>query len=156
MLEQIVNEIKNNVASFYNLLYVLGAYLGIKHEMMGILATLLIIDTVTGILKSARINGVKSITSTSLTAGIISKMLLFLVPVIVALALKSFNVADSTVVLQASIGVLCMSEAYSSISNIQSYRTGEAVDEVDALAIILKWMKKLLLTLINKLDRLGD
>lgn len=34
--------------------------------------------------------------------------------------------------------------------------TGEAVDEVDALAIILKWMKKLLLTLINKLDKLGE
>lgn len=156
MLDHIIDEVKDNIASFYNLLYILGAYLGIKHEMMGILATLLIFDTITGILKSGRIYGVKSITSGSLTAGIISKMLMFLVPVIVALAMKSVGMDDGTVILQASIGVLCMSEAYSALSNIQSYRTGIIIDEIDALAIILKWVKKILTMLLDRIDKLGD
>lgn len=132
-----------------NWLYPFALYVGLQVETVGILTALIVLDTITGIFKSHRINGGRSIKSKILAVGITSKFLLLLIPVTLALAMKSIGTeADSLVTM--SFAVLSLSEAYSVIGNIYAYRTGEEVPEYDALHIILKKIRNILDRFIAK------
>ena len=118
-----------------------------------ILTILMLVDFVTGIAASYKINGWCSITSERMTAGVISKLIILLIPFIIAITGKGIGI-DFMVYVQWSLVILILSEAYSNAGNIQSFRTGKKILEVDAVSLLLSKIRKLFYQLIkNNIDK---
>ena len=125
------------------------AYLNIEKEQMMLLAILLVIDYLTGLHK-ARMLG-QSITSNKMKYGCISKLLLLLVPIVLAIGAKSAG-ADFDFALFVGVNILIISEIYSIIGNIYSSRTKEELPEWDAVSIIGKKIRNTLLRISGEKD----
>ncbi len=128
--------------AFMNSAYAIAMYIGINVEMAGILFIVMVLDIITGIAKSVRLNGKSSISSERGKIGIISKFLLLLVPILVGLGLKGAGILDGHALINGTIGVLTLSEVYSAIGNIYTFKSGIEVPEIDALSWILGRFRK--------------
>ena len=118
------------------------AYLEISQEPFTLFALLLIIDYITGLAKAKTLG--HSITSNKMKYGLISKLSLIIVPLVVAMGAKALG-ADSHYVLTSGMYILILSEVYSIIGNIYSARTKEEFPEYDALAMIGKQIRNILI-----------
>lgn len=114
-----------------------------------ILTFLMVIDFITGIIASAKVDGIQSITSKRMTAGAVAKLIIILIPFIVLLTGKGLGL-DSMKYVQGVLFILIVAEAYSNLGNIQSFRTGQRVPEIDAVSLLLKKIRKGLLELLDK------
>ena len=135
-----------------NLMYIPAFFAGLVSADQDTITALIIlmgIDIITGIIKSGKVKGWTSIKSTILAAGLLSKLILLLIPLIVAYTGKGIGL-DMVFLVKGTITVLILSEAYSSLGNIQAVRTGKEVPEFDAIAILIKSIRKTLLKLLNK------
>jgi len=136
---------------FINLFYVpfVGFLLwtGVDKEALLVFAILLIIDIVTGLGKAYRLG--HKWKSVRLANGIISKCILIVIPLTMALVAKGLHLDISTLVFIV-IDALILSEAYSIIGNIYVFRSGKDIEEFDVLNLILKQIRNTL----NKV--LGD
>jgi len=113
------------------------------------LTVLMIIDFLTGILASAHIDGLRSITSKRMIAGALSKMVVLLIPFILVIAGFGIGI-DLEQYVQGTIVILILAEAYSNLGNIQSFRTGKRVAEIDAVSAVLKGIRNYILSLLEK------
>ena len=113
------------------------------------LTALMIIDFVTGILASAHIEGIRSITSKRMIAGALSKMVVLLVPFVLVIAGRGIGI-DLEQYIQGTIVILILAEAYSNLGNIQSFRTGKRVAEIDAVSAVLKGIRNYIISLLDK------
>ena len=120
------------------------AYLNIEKEPMMLLSILLVIDYFTGLHKAKTLG--YSITSNKMKYGCISKMLLLLIPIVIAIGAKSVGTGFEYALL-VGINILIISEIYSIIGNIYSSRTKEELPEWDAVAIIGKKIRTFLIKL---------
>ena len=118
------------------------AYLEISQEPFALFALLLVIDYITGLAKAKTLG--HSITSNKMKYGLISKLSLIIVPLVVAMGAKALG-ADSHYVLTSGMYILILSEVYSIIGNIYSARTKEEFPEYDALAMIGKQIRNILI-----------
>lgn len=137
-----------------NILYIPAFFmaLGMPEQMawsMASLSVLMMIDFVTGVAASIRINGIQSITSKIMTAGAVSKLLIILIPIIILIAGKGVGL-DVVKYVQSGIAILVLSETYSNIGNIQSYLTGVRVPEGDAVSTLLTNIRKIILKVLNE------
>lgn len=128
---------------FKNLLYVPAVFVGLSMQSYGILAILLVLDVVTGVWRSATVNGGASITSAKAINGIVSKFLFLLIPMTVAYMGHGAGL-NLVAVAQSALGLLIFATGYSIIGNIYTIRTGKAVAEFDAVKLILIWIQSLL------------
>lgn len=113
------------------------------------LTILMLIDFVTGILASGKIDGINSITSKRMTAGAISKLIIILIPFVVIATGKGISL-DLMPYTQGILSILILSEAYSIFGNMQSYRCGKRIPEIDAISFVLKSIRKMMLSLLEK------
>jgi phage-related holin len=118
-------------------------YLGISPESILILTAVIVIDIITGVLKSATLHGWHSITSSKFSAGVLAKLLLILIPVTLALAGKGVGL-DLALLTGGSISVLILSQVYSIIGNIHAMQTLDEKNEFDAVAFIMKQLRDIL------------
>jgi phage-related holin len=118
------------------------AYLQISQEPFTLFAILLIIDYITGLWK-AKTLGI-SITSNKMKYGLISKLSLLIIPIVLAIGAKATG-ADYHYVLLSGMYILILSEVYSIIGNIYSIRTREELPEYDAVAMIGKRIRNILI-----------
>lgn len=118
-------------------------YLGISKESILVLTAVIVIDIITGVLKSAALRGWRSITSSKFSAGVLAKLLLILIPVTLALAGKGVGL-DMALITQGSISVLILSQVYSIIGNIHSMQTLDEKNEFDAVAFIMRQLRDIL------------
>lgn len=118
------------------------AYLQISQEPFILFAILLIIDYITGVAK-AKTLGI-SITSNKMKYGLISKLSLLIIPIVIAIGAKAVG-ADYHYILLSGMYILLFSEVYSIIGNVYSMNTGEELPEYDAVAMIGKQIRNLLL-----------
>lgn len=136
---------------FINILYVpmsmFIVWSGVNAEAVAALTFLLLVDMFTGVWKTVRI-GAKP-RSSRFANGILSKMVLLLIPISLAVAAKGVGV-DIASLVSAVIGALILSELYSIIANIATIQTGKEQEEFDVLSLILRQIRKT----INKI--LGD
>lgn len=120
-----------------------AAYLGISPESIMVLAGVIVIDIITGVLKSAALHGWRSITSSKFSAGVLAKLLLILVPITLALGGKGVGL-DMGLLVQGSITVLILSQVYSILGNIRSLQTLDDKNEFDAVAFIMRQLRDIL------------
>lgn len=128
---------------FKNVTYLIAAFIGLEYDAFSAFALLMLIDVITGVLAAARVNGWRSITSRRLSFGLISKLLLLIIPITIALAGRASGV-DIDSVVNTAFFVLTISELYSVIGNIQTVKTGVRIPEFDAISIILASIRRFL------------
>jgi len=121
--------------------FLIGA--GLDVQAIGILALLMIVDTLFGVLQSGTLRGWSSITSGRFWRGIISKMMILFVPSVILLAGKGSGL-DFTVLVQGTVTLLILSELYSIIGHVYSVRTGKQTTEFDAVAFVLLKLRDIL------------
>lgn len=118
-------------------------------ESIAVLLILMIADVFTGIARTWKIRGGQSIQSSVMTFGVVTKLLILLVPILIALAGKGIHM-DLSLLVVGTVNILILSEVYSNISNIQSFRIGKDIKEFDAVSLLLKQIRDVLLLMIEK------
>lgn len=111
-----------------------------------ILALFMVLDTITGVARSWKIEGGQSFVSSKLGAGVAGKLLFLLIPCVIGLTGHALKI-DLHLVVVWAINIMVLSEAYSIISNVYSYHTGQFVKEFDAVSLICKAALNLVLKL---------
>lgn len=137
------NEPITTLAIAKNVGYLPAILLGMSLHSYGILAVFIAFDIVTGIWRSAVINGGQSITSWKAINGLLSKFLFLFIPVVVAYMGKGMGL-DLVALAQSALGLLIGATGYSIIGNIYSIRSGKAVKEFDAVKYILLAIERVL------------
>lgn len=118
-----------------NAAYIPALLLGIAPESYAILTVFMLIDIMLGVTRSVVLHGAKSIKSYKLTAGLISKMLVLIVPLILVWAGRGAGF-DFTMLGQWAVGILVLSQAYSMLGHIHAIQQREESTEWDAVAAI--------------------
>ena len=117
------------------------AYLNIPQEAFTILTILLIIDWITWTLRWV-IH--KNLTSKKSIFWLLSKMLILLIPVVIALCFKLVGISPYQFLTFIFVA-FAFSEAYSILANIEEIRTGKKIPEIDWVSMIistlLKWIQ---------------
>jgi hypothetical protein len=136
------------IAAFKNFSYVAifiasVQYLGFNPESLSILSMLMTLDMMTGIARAAVVEGGKAIRSAIFRKGILAKFLLFTGLLSVALMAKGLGF-ESTNYAQGIINVLMLGEAYSTLGNIHSAKTGQPKVEFDAVVWMLNKVKRII------------
>lgn len=140
------------MASFYDqikiLIYTLFIFLNIPIDAVKILVAMLLLDTILGLIKSIKLK--HKLTFKKLLWGMVSKMALLLFPMVLALMGKGLNY-DLTSFPLIIMDLLIVSEGFSVIGNIQSIRTGEEVESMDIVSIIIRATREGLKKVMDKL-----
>lgn len=112
------------------------AYLGISAEMALVLAILLVIDTLTGSIRAMVIDH-RNFSSSVLSRGVLSKLMLVLLPLTVALVAKGVGI-DLSWLVSMTMGIIIVSEGYSIVANIgQIYKKDDKGSESDAVSFVI-------------------
>jgi hypothetical protein len=145
-------ELKLAVYAFFGASF---AYFGIPAEAYWIMAALILVDTVTGSVRAIRVDA-RSFTSAALRNGVLAKLLLLLIPLIVAMVAKSIpHPLDAMAMnmVAASIGILAVSEAYSAIANIGAIIKKDGGPESDGVSFVISKILGLLRALLDALTK---
>jgi phage-related holin len=134
---------------FKNLTYIPAFVLGLSTEAYGILAVLMLIDTITGVIRSGTIHGWRSVTSHAAEVGLLAKLLLLIVPMVVALTARGAGL-DLRWVASGALTVLIVSEGYSILGNIHSTYLRQDVKEFDAINFLLTKLRDTLERVVKK------
>lgn len=136
-----------------NLMYIpfisLLQYLKLDGEVIAIFSVLLILDIITGWFKVISL-GMKP-RSWRLANGIISKVVMIIIPLVMALGAKAIHV-DITGLFYIVIDALVLSEVYSVLGNIYTINTKKNVEEFDVLSKILKLIRNTLNKMLKDSD----
>lgn len=122
-------------------------FLEIDTKKLSILVVLMCIDMLTGTLKAYRTK--ENITSRRWIAGFLSKLVVLLVPFTIALMAKGVDF-DVKWFIGFSLSIMVIAEAYSILGNIYTFKTGEAVEEIDAVSAIIKVLRNFLENMIER------
>lgn len=142
-MEPIANSVLAKNAGYVAAFFVTTNYLGINQESILILGAVIVLDIITGVLKSAVLYGGRSLTSSKFSAGVLAKLLLILIPITLALAGRGVGL-ELSLITQGAISVLILSQVYSIIGNIHAIQTKDEKNEFDAVAFIMKQLRDLL------------
>lgn len=121
-------------------------WLGLDARAVTIFAVLMVIDTITGVLRAGIVDGGRTVRSALLKRGILAKLLVLTALFSVALTAKGIGF-DIGAVTQSAVSVLMLGELYSILGNVHSIRTGKHKVEFDAVAFLLGRVR----TLIQKM-----
>lgn len=116
-------------------------YTGLPVEPAAVLAVLMVVDFIAGI--TCSIASGKPVTSHKMKVGLMSKCGVMTIPLVMALAAKGLG-ADFTWLINWSVSLFILSEAYSIVANIYTARTGIAIPEWDAVSMLLNRLKSIL------------
>lgn len=139
--------------------YLAALFLGLDARAYAILAVFIILDTITALIKVSVIYGGKHIKSSKLAGGVISKLLLLLIPLVLVwtgegIGLNLLPVAGS------ALTIFILSEVYSILGNIYAIRTGKESEEFDAVSSVLRALQRLIVRVLdvekNKIDPSDD
>ena len=142
----------NEYKTFFDILrysiYFIFAYLQIDIEVMSILSLLMFVDTICGTAKSLRLGN--SFSFKKLGWGFVSKFLILIIPMVVALMGKPLH-KDFTWVVDVSIRILIINEGLSVLANIISVYKSKDVQNVDLVSRLINWIRLLGISLATKL-----
>lgn len=143
-----INELKTAI-------YLSFIYLNIDTDIVKILMLLMAFDTVSGIMKSWKL--LKQFDFKVLFFGLCSKLIILLVPMVLALVSKGISKSyDMSPLLDVVLKVLVVSEGLSTISNFYVFKTGKDVKNIDILTMLLsalrKWMLRFIESIIKKIE----
>lgn len=113
-------------------------FMGIPWEVTTLLAGLILIDTITGVMKVIRLS--LGFTIKELYWGITTKMLILLVPHLIAVIGKVFGL-DWLYLVNLVIYVMIANDFTSIITNILSIKQKKLYKNFDFISLLFQWMK---------------
>lgn len=122
-------------------------YLKLPVEMMGIYVALLTIDLVTGWMAAFVIGEILSMTR--FLAGFLTKFLMIIIPVVIALIMKMQGAALIWFI-EWTIIVLAVSEGISIFNNVLKAKGEQPLPKLDALAMISDKLRVVLESIFKK------
>lgn len=142
------NQLLSHLNEIKTALYLAFIFLNIDTDVVKILTWLMLIDTLSGIVKSLIIS--KSFDFKLLFFGLCSKILVLLIPMTLALVAKGISKTyDFTPVLDAVLRVLVVSEGLSIITNFYIIKTKKEVKNFDIISLLLSALRKGMFAIIN-------
>ena len=133
-----------------NMLYIpfvtVMTYLKLPTESMMILALLLALDFFTGVFKVWVLKG--SLRSCRAITGALTKGSILVLVMTLSLMAKGLDL-DFEFYLSAFVSILIISETYSIFGNVYVIKTGDEVEEFDAVAISIKRVRSTIERLFN-------
>lgn len=140
LLMKYINEIKT-------IIYGVFIFLNIDAEVVKILMWLMMIDTVSGLIKSAVLK--KEMSFSILFWGLCTKMLILLIPMTLALVGLGLKGYDFTPMVDVVLKVLVVSEGFSIFGNFYSSKTKKEVKNVDIISMLLHSIRNGMMNLIR-------
>lgn len=138
-----LNELKTAV-------YLIFAFLNIDTDIVKILMYLMLIDTISGIMKSVAMKVMFDFKV--LFFGLCSKLLILLIPMVVALVGKGISKTyDFSPILDVVLKILVVAEGLSVITNFYVIKTKKEVKNIDIVTMLLTAIRKTMLSIINGL-----
>jgi toxin secretion/phage lysis holin len=138
-------EIENSWIRLFNAIklgvYFIFAYLNINAEVFGILMTLMVIDSLVGSIKAIRLS--KEFRFRILIWGICIKLLILLIPMVVALVAKAIG-KDFTLAVNWVMNMLIVAEAYSILGNIYDAKNKTHSRNLDLISMIIQSLKNMI------------
>ena len=131
-----------------NLAYIPAILLGLSFDSYSILVVFMTIDIVLGITRTAIIYGGRHVKSYRLSVGVISKLLMLIVPLLVVWTGKGVGI-NLFFLAQWSLGALILAEAYSVLGNIHAIRIRKDVAEFDVFSWILQKIQMILIKILQ-------
>jgi len=122
------------------------AYLNIDGEMLTLYFVLLFVDLLTGTM--AAFISREIMTQTRFLAGLLSKLLMFIIPIVVAIIAKMQG-NDLLWFIKWTLIVLAVSEAISIFNNVLKSKGKTPLPEFDAIALISVKLRSILERLFN-------
>lgn len=122
------------------------AFLNIDADIVKILMLLMFLDTVFGITKSIVLK--KDVTKGILFLGLLVKMVILLIPMVLALVGKGLKY-DFTPIVDAVLRVLVASEGLSIFTSMYVIKTKKDVKNFDIITLLLSSIRKALFNLIK-------
>lgn len=122
-------------------------YLELDYRKLTILISLMCLDMATGTVKAYVSK--QDITSRRWVAGFLSKLVVLLIPFVIALMAKGVDI-DVKWFVSLSMSILIVAESYSILGNVHTIKTGEAVAEIDAVSAIIKALRNLFESMIER------
>lgn len=140
--------VTTHINEFKTLVYSLFIFLNIDAGVVQILIWLMMIDTSAGILKALTLG--RKFYFKVLLFGLCTKLLVLLIPMVVALVGKGLTKSyDFTPVLDCILKILVVSEGFSIITSFYVIKTKKEVKSVDVISLLLSAIRKMLLRIIN-------
>lgn len=136
------------INEFKLLLYGVFLYLDLNIEIVKVLFFLMLLDTFLGIIKAIVLTNTFSFKLLAL--GFVSKLAILLIPVALALMSKGLNY-DFKWFVTVIINLLIVSDGISIFSNVIAIKTKNEVENFDALTIVLKSSRNMLINLFTNL-----
>lgn len=136
----------------YAIFVPLLTYTSLSKENVLILSFLLLIDIATAILREWVIDP-KKIQSRILCIGLISKLMVWILPFVIIIAGKGANI-DLSKLGNISLSVFIVAEAYSIIGNVIQIRARDkTIYEYDAITLVLRETQHFLRKMLEKMVR---
>lgn len=128
--------------------YVIFVGLNINIDVVKLLSYLMVIDSVLGVAKTIRIPKLR-FTFRKLLWGLVSKALLLLIPIILAVSSLALGY-DFKWLVDVVLKILIVSETISSITNILSVREKKEIKNTDYISVMLHAIRKFFTSKIDK------
>lgn len=139
------------------LAYGIFVFLNIDTDVVKILMILMAIDTLAGMCKAGVLK--VKISLSVLFWGLMTKLLVLLIPMTLALVGKALKMGDFTPMVAVVLRIVVVAEALSIFTNFYSIRIRKPVENLDIITLLLssirKWMLKLIQSLLAKVDAPG-
>lgn len=135
-------------------------YFNLDPITFGVILLAMLFDWITGTARALMGRGEHKYSSQRGNNGIIVKALGAGSVLLVSLCLKVLNVPHYEYFTTAALAILAVNDVLSSLSNIYTIRTGEKLQEFDAISILIKSMhdilKKVVDKAVSRLKNTGD
>jgi phage-related holin len=138
-----MQETATTTVTMKNLGYVAAFLAGLELRSFLILAVFMAVDLALGTIRSGVVHGWSSVKSYKFIAGITSKLLVLIVPLVVVWAGRGAGV-DLLFLAKGALAMLVLGEAYSILGNINSIRLGQDIVEFDVISSILCTVQKVI------------
>lgn len=133
------------------MIYTAFVFLKIDTDTVTILLVLMLFDTVFGMAKAIKMK--VTITINKLLSGVTAKSLFLMIPMTVALMGKGLGY-NLDILVQTVLKVLIVGEGISIMGSMYVIKTGNSVEHVDVVSMLLGSIRKRMLSILKLL--LGD
>lgn len=135
-------------------LYFAFVFLNIDTDIVKVLMLLMLIDTLSGVIKSLSLG--EKFNFKILFFGLCSKLLILLIPMVLALVGRGISKTyDFSPLLDSVLKVLVVAEGLSIITNFYVLKTKKEIQNIDIVTLLLSAIRKAMLSIINStLDKI--
>jgi phage-related holin len=124
---------------------------GVNAYVFSVLAVFMVMDMILGVWKASVVKGLNNPTSRRAKKGILTKLIVLVIPVVVGLIWGAFDKENALRIVNVLLGALMVAEGYSNIGNAYSIYTGEVLSEFDAVTFVIKKVSEKIKTLLEKI-----